>query len=679
MNTTPTHSPLVNYMRPAIIVGAENIGLEWIDIDPTGAVPETWNGRERCTKPDSVIAIYRDPAKEFSPERYGILGELVAIAEGAPVIDNLHDTQMKNLREAFEEALGTADTARELWLEQQRITELVIAQARGWKAQAVAAQVDLDAHLADQPRAIRQAMNRAEHADELLERERGARVNAIVTLTAESDQIFIRAQAAEMRALKIQAEARRWKDRALAAESEADALHATITSAETRARIAEGDRNVLERKLDNALEGKRHAVEFASDLDTQLQEARKNALDVITRVTQCIPIPDAVVDADVEFPDFQIDTYFGAEDNIPVVQIDTIGMAGRCRVNLNDGVIWDGDPEEDERPGSNAEPIIHEKPQQQSWEKAREHVNARAAAVAENIEGMESGAIAAAFLRGVSLVPSGEGIGSIEPAPVSSDAERLEVRRQLEIIGEQDVAIRGLQDRVNEQAAQLEIRESRLESRKDVITEHQATIDRLRSERRAEEKRADSAEEQVRINSDTLERVQADLNDARAAQQVSANAGHEYGKRIWAIVRDAVGVAGDPIPAIKELREQRDAATHLAEALQTTLTEGQANHAADRLEIVSELDDTRAKLRASERYGVRMVAERDVANQELGVCQRNLSLASEQVDAWHRVLKHPALLDVLGTDGMTANQAVGYRLTELANIEQKWNAQPTPN
>lgn len=34
---------------------------------------------------------------------------------------------------------------------------------------------------------------------------------------------------------------------------------------------------------------------------------------------------------------------FVASDGVPVVQIDEQGAAGRLRVNLNDGPVWDGD------------------------------------------------------------------------------------------------------------------------------------------------------------------------------------------------------------------------------------------------------------------------------------------------------------------------------------------------
>lgn len=60
--------------------------------------------------------------------------------------------------------------------------------------------------------------------------------------------------------------------------------------------------------------------------------------------------------AEVVVPNVEVNTWFG-EDDTPVVQIDTHRGHGRLRINLNDGVVWDGDPETDERPGKNAELI----------------------------------------------------------------------------------------------------------------------------------------------------------------------------------------------------------------------------------------------------------------------------------------------------------------------------------
>lgn len=164
----------------------------------------------------------------------------------------------------------------------------------------------------------------------------------------------------ERRIEKIIESARGWKQRARSAEAEADTLHAAITSAEIRARTAERDRDGIEAKLDRALLDARRAHTLrreaqAAQLDSEsrIVEVQANALDTINRVAAALPEP--VIDAEVVTPDVVVDTWFG-EDNVPVVQIDTECGHGRLRINLNDGVVWDGDPETDERPGAHAEP-----------------------------------------------------------------------------------------------------------------------------------------------------------------------------------------------------------------------------------------------------------------------------------------------------------------------------------
>lgn len=47
-------------------------------------------------------------------------------------------------------------------------------------------------------------------------------------------------------------------------------------------------------------------------------------------------------------------------DGVHVVQIDTPIGGGRIRVNLNDAPIWDGDPEEDSRPGAHFHDVWEE-------------------------------------------------------------------------------------------------------------------------------------------------------------------------------------------------------------------------------------------------------------------------------------------------------------------------------
>lgn len=130
----------------------------------------------------------------------------------------------------------------------------------------------------------------------------------------------------ERKAGKIIEQAGAWKRRALAAESD-------LELAREQARYREG--------------------ELVRSGHQQLLEAQSNALDTIQRIAAQLPV-DPIIDAKVVVPDVEVDTWFG-EDDTPVVQIDTHRGHGRLRINLNDGVVWDGDPETDERPGKNAE------------------------------------------------------------------------------------------------------------------------------------------------------------------------------------------------------------------------------------------------------------------------------------------------------------------------------------
>lgn len=44
---------------------------------------------------------------------------------------------------------------------------------------------------------------------------------------------------------------------------------------------------------------------------------------------------------------FLVSAYPSEVDGIPVIQVDTDHRIGRLRVNLNDGTLWDGDPDTD--------------------------------------------------------------------------------------------------------------------------------------------------------------------------------------------------------------------------------------------------------------------------------------------------------------------------------------------
>lgn len=47
---------------------------------------------------------------------------------------------------------------------------------------------------------------------------------------------------------------------------------------------------------------------------------------------------------------YEVQMWLG-HDGVTVVQIDVPPGVGRVRVNLNEGAIWDGDPDTDEAPG----------------------------------------------------------------------------------------------------------------------------------------------------------------------------------------------------------------------------------------------------------------------------------------------------------------------------------------
>ena len=180
---------------------------------------------------------------------------------------------------------------------------------------------------AKSPGAVDRAMNRAEHADQL-------RVSA-EKRAAEAESAMRAAQAGERQSIrdavrlpKVIEQAGAWKRRALAAESD-------LELAREQARYRES--------------------ELVRSGHQQLLEAQANALDTIQRIAAQLPV-DPIIDAKVVVPDVEVDTWFG-EDDTPVVQIDTHRGHGRLRINLNDGVVWDGNPETDERPGAYAEAL----------------------------------------------------------------------------------------------------------------------------------------------------------------------------------------------------------------------------------------------------------------------------------------------------------------------------------
>ncbi|ASX03440.1 hypothetical protein [Mycobacterium intracellulare] len=56
---------------------------------------------------------------------------------------------------------------------------------------------------------------------------------------------------------------------------------------------------------------------------------------------------DAITVALSDGRQFLVSAYLPEADGIPVIQVDTDHRIGRVRVNLNDGTLWDGDPDTD--------------------------------------------------------------------------------------------------------------------------------------------------------------------------------------------------------------------------------------------------------------------------------------------------------------------------------------------
>lgn len=300
--------------RAALLVGNASIEPGWAELDATGTPPQVLNNYELVTLPDAAVAIYRHPRLERP--RYAILEELVAISAGIAPTEEAHREQMEALRERTERA--------------EKETEI--------RAQRLAAA------------SVRAAMSRAEKAEaEVVE----ARAVEQKFVDASRDLATDLAEARH-RMGKILEQARRWKRVAVAAELEAEGLHGEITVAEGAARLAIRDRDALEAKLDRSLNDarrahglRREAQAKALAAEERITEAQASALEVVGKIARLIPVPDAA-----EHPGFEISTFYGS-DNVPVVQIDSEGVEGRLRINLNDAPIWDGDPETDERPGAN--------------------------------------------------------------------------------------------------------------------------------------------------------------------------------------------------------------------------------------------------------------------------------------------------------------------------------------
>ena len=301
MNATPEQQK-----RVALAIKPDAAHVVWVKLDQTGQPPRVIDDMikprlELISLDDSPIAIYRaDTDESYTRDSLAALAELVQVVNGMPNVSVDVDEQMRQLREQLratvenaEEMISNRDA--QIYYDEHRI-EKIIEQARYWKSRAQQRKIYVE-HYQEQERTLR-----AEISD--LERKLQVARNAVDRAVNRSNH------------------SNEHVDRA---RQEAASLRQQLGQATAE----------------------------AHDLRERIVEVQANALDTINRVAAALPAP--VIDAEVVTPDVVVDTWFG-EDNVPVVQIDTESGHGRLRINLNDGVVWDGDPETDERPGAHAEP-----------------------------------------------------------------------------------------------------------------------------------------------------------------------------------------------------------------------------------------------------------------------------------------------------------------------------------
>lgn len=283
---------------------------------------------------------------------------------------------------------------------------------------------------AKSPGAVDRAMNREQHANERMRSAEageayaraGERValNAAATLKHKNGKIIEQAGA--------------WKRRALAAESD-------LKLAREQASYREG--------------------ELVRSGHQQLLEAQSKALDTIQRIAAQLPV-DPIIDAEVVVPDVEVDTWFG-EDDTPVVQIDTHRGHGRLRINLNDGVVWDGDPETDERPGAHAEalPTDHQQDMKATISRQLDTIRDQAEKI-ETLQG-RMGSNLRAFR-------------ALEARKVELEAELAENRRAFDAI---DGHRRELAELLDQQREAHELRGTQLNNCQAAVREARADVAKL--------------------------------------------------------------------------------------------------------------------------------------------------------------------------------------------------------
>lgn len=301
MNATPEQQK-----RVALAIKPDAAHVVWVKLDQTGQPPRVIDDMikprlELISLDDSPIAIYRaDTDESYTRDSLAALAELVQVVNGMPNVSADVDEQMRQLREQLratvENATETFNKYEARIARDEHRIEKIIKQARYWKQRAQQRRIYVE-HYQEQERTLRAEISALEGK---LRVARNA-VDRAVNRSNHSNEHVDRAR------------------------QEAASLRQQLGQATAE----------------------------AHDLRERIVEVQANALDTINRVAAALPAP--VIDAEVVTPDVVVDTWFG-EDNVPVVQIDTEGGHGRLRINLNDGVVWDGNPETDERPGSYAEP-----------------------------------------------------------------------------------------------------------------------------------------------------------------------------------------------------------------------------------------------------------------------------------------------------------------------------------
>lgn len=317
----------VQQKRLAVFYSPKAANVHWVTLDQTGQPPrvvETLSERfDLVSLDDAPISIYRlDDSNDFaSAYDRDALAELVKVVNGEPNISADVDEQFRQLREQLQATVDNATETFNKYEEQiahrdHRI-ECIIREAREWKAYTRRREADLEQ---ERIRTDMFARNLRQTERELVEARDALQVarNAVGRAVNRSNHSNEHVEAARARTHNAEINASQYA-------SEAAEL----------------------RRILGAVSAER------DDLLGRIVEVQANALDTINRVAAALPEP--VVDAEIVEPPFEIVAFYSADGNVPVVEISTTAISGRVRVNLNEGVIWDGDPESDERPGSDAE------------------------------------------------------------------------------------------------------------------------------------------------------------------------------------------------------------------------------------------------------------------------------------------------------------------------------------